>query len=253
MAEPPMLDCPPESNTLLDTSVSEAQAASPLAVEEKMVRLFDEVRVPLLRYLSAFPLAIPDGEDVIQEAFLALFQQLQRGKSHHYIRGWLFRAAHNLAIKKTVRSRNDTERTGSLIAVEELVIDPALNPEDQFAFNQTQKRLMSVVRALPQQQRWRLYLRAEGLRYREIAEVLDMSLGAVSLSLERSLAHIARAAERVQSHLAACWACRARKQEMETTIGEFMRFQREIFNHRFPPSDGPQALLKAQMAQLGST
>jgi RNA polymerase sigma-70 factor (ECF subfamily) len=196
MAEPPMLGCRPESNTLVDASGAETQATSPSANEEKMVRLFDEVRIPLLRYLSAFPLALPDAEDIIQEAFLALFQQLQRGKSHHYVRGWLFRAAHNLAIKKTVRSRSDIERTGSLIAVEELVIDPALNPEDQFAFNQAQKRLMSVVRALPQQHRWCLYLRAEGLRYREIAEVLDMSLGAVSLSLERSLAHIARAAKR---------------------------------------------------------
>lgn len=191
-----MLDCSPESTTLVDTSLSEGQPASLRAVEEQIIRLFDEVRVPLLRYLSAFPLAIPDAEDVIQEAFLALFRQLQRGKSHPYIRGWLFRAAHNLAIKKAVRSRNDVEQAASLIAVEELVIDPALNPEDQFVFNQTQKRLMSVVRALPQQQRWCLYLRAEGLRYREIAEVLDMSLGAVSLSLERSLAHIARAAQR---------------------------------------------------------
>jgi RNA polymerase sigma-70 factor (ECF subfamily) len=196
MAELPMLDCSPESTTLVDTSLSEGQPASLRAVEEQIIRLFDEVRVPLLRYLSAFPLAIPDAEDVIQEAFLALFRQLQRGKSHPYIRGWLFRAAHNLAIKKAVRSRNDVEQAASLIAVEELVIDPALNPEDQFVFNQTQKRLMSVVRALPQQQRWCLYLRAEGLRYREIAEVLDMSLGAVSLSLERSLAHIARAAQR---------------------------------------------------------
>jgi hypothetical protein len=60
------------------------------------------------------------------------------------------------------------------------------------------------------------------------------------------------AAERVQSHLAACWACRARKQEIETTIGEFMRFQRESFNHRFPSPEGPRALLRAQMAQLAS-
>jgi RNA polymerase sigma-70 factor (ECF subfamily) len=39
-------------------------------------------------------------------------------------------------------------------------------------------------------------LRAEGLRYREIAGALAMSLGAVSMSLARSLARIARAAER---------------------------------------------------------
>ena len=132
MAEPPMLDCSPDSNALLDASVPKAQATSASAAstnEEKMVQLFDEVRIPLLRYLSAFPLALPDAEDVIQEAFLALFQQLQRGKSLDSVRGWLFRVAHNLAIKKTVRARNDIERTGSMIAVEELVIDPAERPD----------------------------------------------------------------------------------------------------------------------------
>jgi RNA polymerase sigma-70 factor (ECF subfamily) len=62
--------------------------------------------------------------------------------------------------------------------------------------SQTRQRLQSVVQALPEQDRRCLFLRAEGLRYREIAEILDMSLGAVSLSLSRSLARIARAAER---------------------------------------------------------
>ena len=55
--------------------------------------------------------------------------------------------------------------------------------------------LADVVGALPEQDRRCLFLRAEGLRYREIAETLDMSLGAVSISLARSLARIARFAE----------------------------------------------------------
>ncbi len=161
-----------------------------------MIGLFDELRMPLLRYLAGFPLTLQDSEDVIQEVFLALFQHLRKGKSHQNVRGWLFRTAHNLARKKHLCSRKDVENAGALIAVEERVADPAPNPEDQLSFNQTQKRLMSVVRAMPEQNRWCLYLRAEGLRYREIAEVLDISLGSVSLYLERSLAHIARAAER---------------------------------------------------------
>jgi RNA polymerase sigma-70 factor (ECF subfamily) len=165
-------------------------------IEERVIHLFDELQVPLLRYLGGFPLAVQDSEDVIQEVFLALFQYLRRGKSHQNVRGWLFRAAHNLALKKYHRSRNDVDNAGPLLAVEERAADPAPNPEDQFAFNQTQKRLLAVVRALPEQHRWCLYLRAEGLRYREIAEVVGMSLGAVSLSLERSLAHVARAAQR---------------------------------------------------------
>jgi RNA polymerase sigma-70 factor (ECF subfamily) len=74
--------------------------------------------------------------------------------------------------------------------------DPGPNPEDRMAHSQTQQRLLAVVAALSEQDCRCLFLRAEGLRYREICGILDMSLGAVSTSLARSLARIARSAER---------------------------------------------------------
>jgi RNA polymerase sigma-70 factor, ECF subfamily len=191
-----LTDFPLDSDALAVPSLADTRRSSESMVEEKVIGLFDELRIPLLRYLAGFPLSLQDSEDVIQEVFLALFRSLRSGKSHQNVRGWLFRAAHNLALKKHLRSRKNIENAGPLMAVEERVADPAPSPEDQFAFNQVQKRLMSVVRAMPEQNRWCLYLRAEGLRYREIAEVLDISLGSVALYLERSLAHIARAAGR---------------------------------------------------------
>jgi RNA polymerase sigma-70 factor (ECF subfamily) len=191
-----LTDFPLDSDALAVPSLADVRRSSESMVEEKVIGLFDELRIPLLRYLAGFPLTLQDSEDVIQEVFLALFQSLRSGKSHQNVRGWLFRVAHNLALKKHLRSRKNIENAGPLMAVEERVADPAPSPEDQFAFHQVQKRLLSVVRAMPEQNRWCLYLRAEGLRYREIAEVLDISLGSVALYLERSLAHIARAAER---------------------------------------------------------
>jgi hypothetical protein len=62
-----------------------------------------------------------------------------------------------------------------------------------------------------------------------------------------------RDAERVRSHLAACWACRARKQEIEAAIGEFIRLHRRNLDVQIPSADGPRALLKAQLAQLAET
>ncbi len=62
-----------------------------------------------------------------------------------------------------------------------------------------------------------------------------------------------REEERVESHLAACWECRVRKQEIETAIGEFVRFQRQNFDLRIPPADGSRALLKAQLTRLAET
>jgi RNA polymerase sigma-70 factor (ECF subfamily) len=162
---------------------------------EEVAALFDQFRGSLLRYLSSFGLALPDGEEVLQEVFIALFQHLHSGKSRENIRGWLFRVAHNLALRRRNAIRRDAE-TWTVAGAEHLAIDPYPNPEDQLASSQIQEHLLAIVEALPEQDRRCLFLRSEGLRYREIAGILDISLGGVSLSLARSLARLARCAKR---------------------------------------------------------
>lgn len=164
-------------------------------LETEVVALFDQFRNPLLRYLLCIGTTIADSEEIIQEVFLSLFQHLQRGKSRDHLRGWLFRVAHRLALKQRYR----TSRDGMTVAetdIAETAIDPTPNPEEHLIKSQTQQRLRAVFQALSQQERQCLTLRAEGLRYREIARILQMSLGAVSISLARSLARMMRVAER---------------------------------------------------------
>jgi len=57
---------------------------------------------------------------------------------------------------------------------------------------------------------------------------------------------------RVDSHLAACWTCRTRKQELESAVAGFIRGYRRTLDSRIPSADGPRALLKAQIAQLNA-
>ena len=52
----------------------------------------------------------------------------------------------------------------------------------------------------------------------------------------------------IRTHLEQCWECRARLHQFEDTIDAFLR-QREL-ETSLPPSDGPRALLKAQLSQL---
>ena len=177
-----------------------AGAANPdsrsVALEQEIISLFDQFRERLLRYVLSFGLPMPDCEEIAQEVFLALFQHLRRGKSRENLRGWMFRVAHNLALKRRLGMNRSPEIWSEPGAAEELAADPAPNPEDQALQTETRERLLAVVEALPELDRRCLALRAEGLRYREIAEVLEMSLGAVSISLARSLARMTRAAER---------------------------------------------------------
>ena len=106
------------------------------------------------------------------------------------LRGWLFRVAHNLSLRR----RNQNQRWHDPLDEKEQHLHTAsANPEEHALASQRQSRLWSVVNALAEQDRQCLTLRAEGLRYREIARVTGMSLGSVSISLTRSLARLMRA------------------------------------------------------------
>ena len=189
-----MPDDPTAANALPALATSDvAKRGSQL--EDEVVALFDQFRDPLLRYLLSFGLTIADGEEIVQEVFLALFQHLQRGKSRANLRGWVFRVAHNLALKRRYQARRSLEVLKQEEAGE-WAIDPAPSPEAQTLNGQYQRRLQAVLHALPEQARQCLSLRAEGLRYREIAQTLGMSLGAVSLCLAQSLARFTRASKR---------------------------------------------------------
>ncbi len=188
----------PSSESILEFALPAAKVRerplAPAGIEKEVITLFDELRSPLLRYVFSFGLATADGEELIQEAFLALFQHLRQGRSRQNLRGWLFRVAHNLALKKRSRKGRDVLDATAIDA--EVHRDPAPNPEEHAAFSQRQSRLQAVLNALPAQDQHCLRLRAEGLRYREIAEVLGISLGSISASLARSLARLARADRR---------------------------------------------------------
>jgi RNA polymerase sigma-70 factor, ECF subfamily len=169
---------------------------SPGALETVVIGLFDRLRSGLLRYVLSFGLSVHDGEEIVQEVFLSLFRHLRLGRSRRNLHGWVFRVAHNLALKQHSTNRRLYDPAGFEGGLAERQLDPAPTPEEQLARSQRQERLLAVLRALPEQDQRCFRLRAEGLSYREIAQTLGVSLGTISVTLARSLARLARADER---------------------------------------------------------
>ena len=168
-------------------------SAEPSQIEREVMKLFEQFRDPLLRYELSFGIPVHDAEEVTQEVFVSLFRHLQLRRSRQNLRGWIFRVAHNLALKKRSANQKSHQATDSGREIAEKQIDPSPGPEEQVSFHQRQRLLLAVLNALPENDQRCLRLRAEGLRYREIAAVLGISLGAVSISLTRSLARLRRA------------------------------------------------------------
>jgi RNA polymerase sigma-70 factor (ECF subfamily) len=166
---------------------------APSEIEIEVMALFDQFRNPILRYALSIGIPAHDAEEVTQEVFLSLFQHLLSGKSRRNLRGWIFRVAHNLALKHRRANQISRDTITSDRTIAEGQLDPSPDPESQLSFTQRRRRLLAAVKALPEADQYCLRLRAEGLRYREIAAVLGISLGAVSLSLTQSLARLIRA------------------------------------------------------------
>jgi len=177
---------------LLHASAGEKTSRNAL-LEDEVLELFDLMRTRLLGYALSFGISLQDGEDIVQEAFLALFRHLLQDRPRHNLQGWLFRVIHNLALKR--RQKNSASAL-PLDFAETESSDFDLNPEEAVLFNERHRRLQSALDALPQVDQSCLRLRAEGLRYREISKILGISLGSVSASLSRSLARLERVGRR---------------------------------------------------------
>jgi RNA polymerase sigma-70 factor (ECF subfamily) len=163
------------------------------AIESEVLCLFDECERPLRRYAMSFGLAREAAEDIVQDAFISLFRHLRLGRSRANLRGWLFRVTHNLALKH----RRNARRRGVCAELAHASIadhiDPAANPEERMANLERRQRWRVVFRALPERDQRCLILRAEGLRYRDIAAVLGVSLGAVASSMTRAITRLTNA------------------------------------------------------------
>ena len=150
--------------------------------------LYRELRKPLLRYLVCLGLSSDEAQDVVQDAFLILHRHLASGGSQENLRGWLFRVAHNQARNR----QNRYDRNFS--AAHQMEIDAASHegtPERAVLEKEKFERLGKAIRLLSASERECLLLRASGLRYREIGEVLGIATSTVSDTVDRAVKKLA--------------------------------------------------------------
>ena len=166
----------------------------PSRLEREVIGLFDQFRIPLLRFLLSFRISSPEAEDLVQHVFLLLFEHLRQGKSRTNLRAWLFGVAHRLALRHRAQSYRRSDRYSEMADLSGFADLLSPGPDERMELIERRERMLAVISALPEQDQKCLSLRAEGLRYRDIAGVLGISLGSVANSIERALGRLTRAA-----------------------------------------------------------
>jgi RNA polymerase sigma-70 factor (ECF subfamily) len=175
-------------------SVGITLSASAFATgSSEATKLFEELRKPLLRYLVCLGLSPDEAQDVAQDAFLSLHRHVTSVREtsvgdQENIRSWLFRVAHNQARnRQTSYARRFAT---SLDASRDEMPDHA-TPERELLAKEKFQQLRAAIRSLTEAERECLMLRAEGLRYREIGEVLGIATSTVADSVDRAIRKLA--------------------------------------------------------------
>ena len=148
---------------------------------------YDHEHVAIRRYLSFLGVDADTGQEIVQESFLKLHEHLLAGGDRTNLRAWLYRVAHNLA--RNAQTAFRTSKTDSLpdvVVAGDLPAQVASAEEELLEAERT-GRVRDAMNQLSAAQRECLVLRAQGLKYREIADILNVSVSTVAENVQRGL------------------------------------------------------------------
>ena len=185
----------PESTLGLHLTIDAARANDHRVVrlEEQIARLYEELRIPLFRYLLCMRVSPEEAEEVIQDSFLRLYRHLQGGGRADNIRGWLYRVAHNLSSTRR-KARKFLAHTSpeEWEKISSSAIASETGPEEALLRKEKMLRLHRDIASLSELQQNCIRLRVEGFRYQEIARILNVSTSTVAGSLRHAIGRLTR-------------------------------------------------------------
>lgn len=157
-----------------------AELLDPATQNTAFRKLVQEYQKPLYAHIRNMVISHDDTDDVLQNTFVKIYQNLKNFKGESKLYSWMYRIATNEAITFI-----NTRSKKSGISSEELKNKMIQNLEADVDYdgNEIQLKLQKAVATLPdkQQQVFRMKYYEE-LKYEEISDILNTSVGALKAS-----------------------------------------------------------------------
>ena len=163
--------------------------AAKQSADSVVLDAYEDAREDVYYYLLTLGIGAAQAQEVAQEAFLKLYVQLRSGEEIRSVRAWLFRVAHNDALKLRSKERRYAEMSPEF----EPVANGSSSPEGRLIEHESRRRLQDALADLSPQQRQVLQLRAAGLRYREIADTIGIGISTVNEFMRRAVSRLRKA------------------------------------------------------------
>ena len=152
---------------------------------QKLAVLFERHHRGLFRYFVSMNRNREASEDLVQDVFFRMLRYRASYDAKQSFTAWMYQIARNANVDQAQKRR------GEVIGIEEYTdrkADPAAGPEESTAQLQDLKLLRVALDRLPADKRELLVLsRFEGMKYEELAKVLDCEVGTVKVRVYRAM------------------------------------------------------------------
>lgn len=129
-----------------------------------------------------------DADDVIQNTFIKVYKGIKKFKKESKLYTWLYRIATNEAIT-FINKKKRTANAFSEEGIEDL--ENTLKADDYFDGDEIELALIKAIEILPQRQKEVFRLRYyDEMSYKDIAEVLSISVGSLKASYHHAVKKI---------------------------------------------------------------
>jgi RNA polymerase sigma factor (sigma-70 family) len=151
-------------------------------------KLLKEFQRPLYNHIRTIVLNHDDTDDVLQNTFVKVFQNLNKFKGESKLFSWIYRIATNEAL--TFLNQKAKKNGISSETLQNKAIDN-LKADVYFDGNEIQIKLQKAIIQLPEKQQLVFKMKYfEELKYEEISEILGTSVGALKASYHHAVKKI---------------------------------------------------------------
>jgi RNA polymerase sigma-70 factor (ECF subfamily) len=164
--------------------------------DQALAEIYDCYAESIYRYLYRYLGDAYLAEDLTSEVFIKLLQALGTPRApRDQLKGWLYRVAHNLAMDWFRQHAKD----------DPLPLNEELAPDsesliDRFEEKQSQHRLRQAIRQLTSSQQQVILLRfGEGLRIKQVSQLMGKSEGSIKLIQFRAVKRLRKILEQEEN------------------------------------------------------
>ena len=161
---------------------------NPKTQNQAFERLLKECQKPLYNHIRNIVLNHDDTDDVLQNTFVKVYQNLKNFKGESKLFSWMYRIATNEAL--TFLNQKAKKNGISSETLQNKTIDN-LQADVYFDGNEIQIQLQKAIVLLPEKQQLVFKMKYfEELKYEEISEILGTSVGALKASYHHAVKKI---------------------------------------------------------------